>query len=296
MESGNRLGEYLRARREILTPEDAGLPQTNRRRVQGLRRDEAAALAGISTEYYLQIEQGDDPHPSEQVLHGLAQALQLDEHATAHLHSLAHPGSGRRRAAPETERASISLQNLIASWTNQAAYVQGRLMDVLAANPLAVALSPIYTPGVNGLRAAFLDPTMREFNRDWDDMIARTVAGLRALVGPDVDDPDLTQLVGELSVRSSDFRRLWARQDVRPKSSGVALLRHPIVGPLDLHYEKLAIAGTEGQTLVILHAEPGSESAAALRRLAATVPATPAVEDERELTPPVSIDSKRRQL
>lgn len=296
MESGNRLGEYLRARREILTPEDAGLPQTNRRRVQGLRRDETAALAGISTEYYLQLEQGDDQHPSEQVLRGLARALQLDEHATAHLHGLAHPGSGRRRAAPQAESASTSMQNLIASWTDQAAYVEGRLMDVLAANPLAIALSPIYTPGVNGLRAAFLDPTMREFNRDWDDMVARTVAGLRALVGPDVDDPGLTQLVGELSVRSADFRRLWARQDVRPKSSGTTLLRHPIVGPLDLQYEKLAISGTEGQTLVIFHAEPGSESAAALRRLAASIPATPAEEEERELTPPVSIDSKRRQL
>src|SRR5450830_771265 len=237
MESGNRLGEYLRARREVLTPEDAGLPQTNRRRVQGLRREEAANLAGISTEDYLEIEQGRDQQPSDEVLDGLAKALQLDEHATAYLYSLAHPSTGRRRAVPGPESAPASLQHLINTWTDQAAFIQGRLMGVLAANPLATALSPIYSPGVNGLRAAFLDPTTREFNRDWEDMVSRTVAGLRALVGPDVDDPELTQLVGELSVRSADFRRLWARHDARAMGSGVTLLQHPIIGPLDLQYE-----------------------------------------------------------
>jgi transcriptional regulator with XRE-family HTH domain len=296
MESGNRLGEYLRARREVLTPEDAGLPKTNRRRVQGLRRDETAMLAGISTDDYLRLEDGREPQPSEHVLERLAKALKLDEHATAHLHSLAHPPTGRRRAAAEPETASAGMQNLINSWTDQAAFVQGRLMDVLAANPLATALSPVLSPGENVLRAALLDPTVREFTRDWDGMVSRTVASLRALVGPDVDDPELTRLVGELSVRSADFRRLWARQDTRAKGSGITLLQHPIVGALDLQYEKLAISGTEGQVLVIAHAEPGSESEAGLRRLAAIMASDETAEVERELRAPVSIDSRRRQV
>ncbi|HAM26575.1 MAG TPA: transcriptional regulator [Microbacteriaceae bacterium] len=295
MESGNRLGEYLRARRETLTPEDAGLPQTNRRRVQGLRRDETATLAGISTDEYLRIEQGSDRHPSGQVLDRLAKALQLDDDETAHVHSLARPTSGRRRAAPAPETASASMQNLIDSWTDQAAFVRGRLMDVLAANPLASALSPVFSPGVNGLRAAFLDPTVREFNRDWEGMVGRIVAGLRALVGPEFEDQELTQLVGELSVRSAEFRALWARHDLRPKGSGITLLQHPIVGPLDLRFEKLAIAGTEGQTLVILHAEPGSVSEGGLRRLAAIAANDQPVESKRQYRAPVSIDSKRRQ-
>lgn len=268
MEGGNRIGEYLRARRELVRPEDVGLPDLGRRRVPGLRREELAMLAGISTDYYLRLEQGRDQHPSENVLDALGAALRLDDDATAYLHELARPAPRRRRSSRRCERAPTGIRQLVASWTDTPAYVQGRLMDVLAANPLATALSPVYVPGVNLLRAAFLDHAVRDLYRDWDAITARMVAGLRALIGPDVDDPGLAQLVGELSVRSERFRRLWARQDVKPRASGISCLDHPQVGPLELRYEKLAISATDGQVLVIYHAEPGSASAQGLALLA----------------------------
>ena len=148
MPSGPALGEYLRAPRELVRPEDVSIRTVGRRRIPGLRREELAMLAGISPDYYLRLEQGRDHHPSAQVLDALARALQLDEHATAHLHALSQPPAGRSRPdAPE--RAPASVERLIALWTNTPAYVQGRHLDVLAANALASALSPVFAPGVN---------------------------------------------------------------------------------------------------------------------------------------------------
>ncbi|MCU1525190.1 MAG: transcriptional regulator [Microbacteriaceae bacterium] len=292
METGSPLGEYLRARRELLTPEAAGLPSTGRRRAQGLRREEAARLAGISTDAYLRLEQGRDQNPSDQVLEGLARALQLDADATARLHRIAHPATGRRRADPGPEYVSPSLEYLVSSWTDQAVVVHGRHMKVLASNALAVALSPIYRVGVNALHAAFLDPAVREFNRDWEAMTERTVAGLRATVGSEVNDPQLAQLVGELTLRSERFRQLWAQRELRPKGSGVSLLQHPEVGALDLHYEKFVVDGAAGQVLVVFHAEPGTPSEAGFQRLAHL--ATGDQEEETPLPAPVRIDSRRR--
>ncbi|MBB5897571.1 helix-turn-helix transcriptional regulator [Kutzneria kofuensis] len=264
-----RLGEYLRARRELLRPQDVGLPEQGRRRVPGLRREELAMLAGISSDYYLRLEQGRDQNPSEQVLESIARALQLDQEATAHLHALARPHV-RKKPARKVEKASEGIRQLVMSWTDTPAYVQSRLHDVLVANPMATALCPSYREGVNMLREAFLNPAVRAmYRRDWDAILAGTVAGLRALVGPDVDDPALAELVGELSVRSEEFRRLWARHDVRRRTSGVSYLMHPMVGELDLRHEKLAVTGADGQILVVYHAEPDSRSAQALSLLRA---------------------------
>ncbi|GAA3051185.1 helix-turn-helix transcriptional regulator [Pseudonocardia yunnanensis] len=264
----SKLGEYLRVRRERLRPDEVGLPVGARRRVPGLRREEVALLAGISAEYYLRLEQGRDRHPSEQVLDGLARALQLDADAETYLHELASSGRTRRRRPPRPERVSPSVQSLIDNWTTTPALVQGRLMTVLAANAMAVALSPFFAPGVNPLRAAFLEPEMREFYRDWDEMTAKTVAYLRSIVGAGVDDPRLAELIGELSLSSERFRMLWARQDVRLRTSGVTGLLHPQVGPLDLHYEKLALPSAPDQMLITYHAEPGSPSYERLQLLA----------------------------
>jgi transcriptional regulator with XRE-family HTH domain len=273
MESRNRIGEYLRARRELLRPQDVGLHAIGRRRVPGLRREELALLAGISADYYLRLEQGRERHPSDEVLAALARALQLDDDATAYLHQLAHPAARRRRTARRAEHVQTGIQQLVASWTLTPALVHGRLMEVLTANALATALSPIYVPGVNLVRALFLDPSVRAlYGEDWDRIAAGTVASLRALVGPDVDDPGLAELVGELSVRSDGFRRLWARHDVRARKSGTSVFMHPRVGRLELRYEKLSLADTDGQILVIYHAEAGSASAQALARLAASTP------------------------
>jgi transcriptional regulator with XRE-family HTH domain len=265
----NPIGEYLRARRELVHPEEVGIPNlSSRRRVPGLRREEVAMLAGVSSDYYVRLEQGRDQHPSPQVLDALARALQLDDDATAHLRRLAAPPTRRRRRSPRPERAPAGIVQLIESWGETPAYVQGRYMDVLAVNPLATALAPYYVKGENLVRVAFLDARLRDMYEEWERIAETTVAGLRALVGPDVDDARLNELVGELSVRSERFREVWARHDARPKRSGAIQMDHPQVGPLKLSYEKLAIPDTDGQTLVAYHAEPGSPSAQALALLA----------------------------
>jgi transcriptional regulator with XRE-family HTH domain len=256
----NRIGEYLRARRDLILPQDAGLPGGGRRRVPGLRREEVAMLAGISTDYYLRLEQGRDQHPSAEVLDALARVLQLDADATAHLHRLAAP-TPRRRTAPRPEQVPASVRQLIDGWTSNPAYVQNKFAEVLAANALVTAISPNYAPGVNILRAVLLDPAERDLRRDWEELTQEGVASLRALVGPDVSDPRLVKLVGELSVRSERFRLLWGRHDVQPKRSRVSRLTHPQVGELDLQSDKFMIGGAEDLVLVVFHAEPGSRSA-----------------------------------
>ncbi|MDR6972767.1 helix-turn-helix transcriptional regulator [Leifsonia shinshuensis] len=255
----NALGRFLRARREQIHPSDVGIPLTKRRRVTGLRREEAARLAGISAEYYLRLEQGRDQHPSDSVLAGLARALLLDDAATAYLFALARPVPRRRPAAEQVERAADGLTELVDAWTSTPAYIQGRLSDVLASNRMARALAPVFTPGVNLVRVAFLDPEVRRLWRDWSEMTEGTVAGLRALSGADRDDPSFARFIAELSGASEEFARLWALHEVRPKDSGRSVILHPVVGELDLRYQKLAQAGTRsGQLLVVYYADPGS--------------------------------------
>ncbi|GAB1824362.1 helix-turn-helix domain-containing protein [Herbidospora sp. RD11066] len=264
----NLIGEYLRARRELIRPEDAGLPDNGHRRVPGLRRDELAMLAGISTEYYTRLEQGRDRRPSPQVLDAIARALGLDEDATAHLHALGTPQEPRRR---RPARVRPGVQALLDAWRDTPAYIQGPFQDVLAANRLARVLSPVFTPGGNVLRAVLLDPAAQETLPGWQNHVGNLVAALRALAGPDVDDPRLTDLVGELSVKSEVFRRLWSRHDVKPLAgTGVQHLRNPIVGDLELFYEKFAVAGADGQLLVVYRAEPGTPSSDALTLLGAS--------------------------
>ncbi len=261
----NVLGDYLRARRDRVRPEDVGLVAGDRRRVPGLRREELALLAGISTDYYLRLEQGRDQHPSAQVLDALAEALRLDAEATAHLHRLARP-ERRRRPRPRVERVPAGIMQLLGELPLPA-LVTGRYLDVLAANPLAGALSPNFAAGRNVLRQLFLDPGDRELHQDWDRATASVVGGLRARAGADPADPRMVELVGELSLGSDRFRTLWARAEVGHRSDGTSHMRHPQVGELFLRREKLDIAGTDGMQLVIYHAEPGTESARSLALL-----------------------------
>jgi transcriptional regulator with XRE-family HTH domain len=226
-------------------------------------------LAGVSSDYYIRLEQGRDQHPSQQVLDALARALQLDDDATAHLHRLAAP-TPRRRKTRRPEKVPACIVQLIASWTETPAYVHGRYMDVLAANPMATALAPYYAKGENLVRATFLDPRVRDMHGDWEHITASTVAELRTLVGPDVGDARLIELVGELSVRSDRFRQLWARHDARRKRGGMTHIDHPLVGPLELSYERLPIPDTDRQMLTVCHAAPGSATAQSLALLAAT--------------------------
>lgn len=270
---GNVIGEYLRARRELVRPEDVGISAVDRRRVPGLRRSELALLAGISTEYYIRLEQGRDRHPSSLVLDALARALQLDEHATAHLHELATPAPRRHRRR-RAEKVSAQIEVLLRSLDRTtAAYVSGRLMNVIAANELAIAVFPLFAPGNNFVRAVFLDPTACDLYDDLETRRVAAVAALRAYAGPDVEDPELTELVGELSVKSPHFRRLWSRHDVKPIHGTLPPMRihHPQLGPIELYHQKLVIPDTGGQVLGILYADPHSKSEQAMAMLAATM-------------------------
>lgn len=264
----NRLGEFLRARRDLVTPEQAGLPSHPHRRVQGLRREEVALLAGISADYYLRLEQGRDTSPSPQVLESLARVLQLDDDATAYLLSLGEPRPRRVRRTRRRESVPAGVAMLVRTLPLPA-FVEGRYFDVLAANALATALSPRLAVGANRLRDVFLDPAEKDLYPDWEAATAKLVAGFRQSVGTDTDDPRFIDLVGELSLASPRFRQLWARHDVRTREGGEMLLDHPQVGELRLHREKLAISGTAGQMLVIYHAQPGSSDAEKLALLGA---------------------------
>src|SRR6516225_11377959 len=208
----NALGDYLRARRQQVRPEDVGLVPGARRRVEGLRREELALLAGISAEYYLRLEVGRDKNPSPQVVEALARALQLDIKATKYLHQLASPTISHWDQSV-LDAAAEGLDELI-DQLPLPAIVASRYQDVLAANPIAQALSPGFAPGQNFLSWRLLDPAARELYVDWDDATDAAVSGLRESAGTDPGDPRLQKLVAELSVASPRFRELWARADV----------------------------------------------------------------------------------
>jgi transcriptional regulator with XRE-family HTH domain len=267
MPPGTPLSQYLRARRALVRPEDVGLSPGGRRRVSGLRREELALLAGISPNYYLRLEQGRDRHPSAQVLDALARALQLDGAETAFLHSLASAAPAPR-SRDEHDRAPASIERLIGTWRTTPAVVHDRHLDILVANALAIALTPVFRPGVNAVRALFVEPELRDLYGDWEDAARTAVARLRTLVGREVDDPRFCELASELSARSADFRRMWARHDIQAAGARPFTYNHPIVGPLELQPEMLAIIGTAGQILYLRHAEPGSPSERALSLLA----------------------------
>ncbi len=260
----NALGEYLRARRELVDPAAAGIRVTGVRRTPGLRREEVATLAGVSADYYLRLEQGRDRNPSSAVLQALARVLGLDAAATEYLRSLsadrsAAPRRPRREVVPAGVRQLLDVVGL-------PAFVENRRFDVLAANRPATALSPNIRPGENRIRSAFLDRAEQDLHADWAQAAGGMVASFRASIAVD-DDPETARLVGELSLASEPFRQLWARHDVKTPQGAPVRMRHPEVGDLELRREKLTIGEAAGQLLVIYHAEPGSESAQALALL-----------------------------
>ncbi|NEA99271.1 helix-turn-helix transcriptional regulator [Streptomyces sp. SID13726] len=265
-DTADTLGEFLRARRASISPRQAGLPAGERRRVPGLRREEVAQLAGISPEYYLRLEQGRNLNPSDHILTALAGALQLDEDAVAYLHRLAHPAPPPRRPRSRTRTNQGDLQPLLDSWPQTPAYAQGPGGRVVAANRLAVLLCPFFAVGQSPLRAAFLEPEMRGLYPQWDDMTAKAVSGLRAMIDVDQADPELLETIGELTVASEQFSTLWTRREVRRRDTGLTRLDHPLVGELDLRYEKM-IRPQARQLIVVYYADPNSTSAERLALL-----------------------------
>ena len=261
-QGASALGDYLRARREQLRPEDVGLLAGKRRRVAGLRREELATLAGISSAYYLRLEQGRVTNPSAQVVDALARALQLDAKARRYLHELADPRGGD---TSEPEMAAHGLAEVIEELLIPA-IVFNRYRDVLAANPIARALSPEFTPGQNSLRWRLLDPAARRFYVDWDEATEVAVSGLRELSGSCPTDPRMRALIAELSDASPRFRELWGRAEVGYRL-GVHHMRHPRVGDLYLHRHRLNAPYPGGDHVLMYRAEPGSDSARALEAL-----------------------------
>ncbi|MGS2640658.1 MmyB family transcriptional regulator [Streptosporangium sp. LJ11] len=263
----NALGAYLRARRELVTPQQAGIPGVGVRRVPGLRREEVAMLAGISADYYLRLERGRDRNPSAQVLESIARVLHLDDDHIAHLRTLVSEAPRRRRRRPPREIPPPGALKLLDSLV-QPAFIEGRYFDILASNSLARALSPGLAAGGNQLRDMFLDPAEQALHPDWKDVTECLVANLRQSVGNDIDDPRFIELTGELSLASPHFRRLWARHEVRGQRGSLMRINHPQVGELTLNRERLGIGGTEGLMLVVYHPEAGSSDAEKLALLA----------------------------
>ncbi len=264
----NVLGDYLRARRGLVSPAQVGIPDVGARRVPGLRREEVAMLAGISADYYLRLERGRDRNPSTQVLEALARVLQLDEAHLAYLRTLACDGPApRQRRRPRRESVPPGMATLVAS-LHQPAFIEGRYFDILAANPLAQALSPRLVVGGNQLRAMFLEPAEQALHPDWRGSTACMAANLRQAVGTDTDDPRFIELAGELSLASPRFSELWARHDVKAQFGAPMRFDHPQVGELTLNRERLSIDGTDGLHLVVFHPDPGSQDADKLALLA----------------------------
>lgn len=263
------LGQFLRARRALLRPEQVGLATHGRRQVPGLRRDEVARLAGLSVGHYARLEQGHQ-RPTRQTVTSLGRALRLDENAKVELHRLARPVVNRRPSS-RLERVTPHVLGLLNDWTAAPAYILGRHNDVLKRNALATTLHSHFTHTDNTHRMIFLDPAGRDFFRDWTATARAAVHDLRQATRQTPDERTLRELVGELSIASPEFRRLWAEREPRGPVSPGGHFCHPDVGELCLRTEIFPILSAPGQRLVAQPAEPGSHSAETLALLSTLV-------------------------
>jgi transcriptional regulator with XRE-family HTH domain len=274
MDIKSEIRDFLTSRRARITPEEAGLKSFGQRRVPGLRREEVATLAGLSVEYYNRLERGNLGGASDTVLDALADALRLDEAERAHLFDLARASqpAARSRRVATPPRVRPPVQWLLDSMTTAAAFAENGRLDALGANQLGRALYPALfrnrpQPG-NWARFVFLDREARPIYADWDRAAKDTVALLRLEGGRNPHDRELTDLIGELATNSEEFRTLWAAHNVRLHTKGVKTLHHPIVGELELNFERLEVMADNGLMIVVYTAEPGSRSAQSLDLLA----------------------------
>jgi transcriptional regulator with XRE-family HTH domain len=270
----HEIREFLMSRRARVTPEQAGLyvPDGDVRRVPGLRREEAAHLAGVSADYYTQLERGDLDGASDSVLNAVARALRLDDAERLHLFDLARPEATTRLAA---SRGVIrpSVQRVLDAFTEGMALVRNRRWDYLAANALARAVyAEIFdgqTDPPNHVRYVFLDDRARDFFDDWPAVAHDMARILRSEAGRDPQDPGPAELIEELSQTSAEFQAIWSQHDVRLPAAGLHRFHHPLVGELELLFEAAALRADPGLTLLLATAAPGSPTEAALRRLRA---------------------------
>ncbi|WP_369227177.1 helix-turn-helix transcriptional regulator [Streptomyces sp. R39] len=280
------LGDFLRARRNRLRPHDVGLEPGGRRKVTGLRREELALLAGLSTDYYQRMEQGREVRPSDDVLDALAGALGLDDEERRHLFTLAHAARRPLPAAVDhgPERVPDSTRRLLRVMDTPAV-VLGRHLDVLAWNPMAEALLGCpddYVPHRLNMLLLLFDDTLTGERScpDWERQALEYIGMMRAAVAADPTHPRATAVVGELSIRSAEFRRLWSRHDVRASVSGTKTFRCPEVGDIVLDWDTYPLPGRPGPVMVVYTAEPGSADADRLRLVASLRATRSALADE----------------
>jgi transcriptional regulator with XRE-family HTH domain len=274
MDTRSEIRDFLTSRRARITPEDVGLTTYGPRRVPGLRREEVATLAGVSVDYYNRMERGNLAGASESVLDALAGALRLDQAERAHLHDLARASgpSARRRRRSSKQNVRPSFQWLLDSMTGSAAIAENRRLDALATNRLGRAFHSHLFDGsdgpVNFARFVFLDPRAKEFFADWERAAKDAAALLRSEAGRNPFERELSDLVGELSTRSDEFRGHWATHNVRLHDKGEKRFNHPVIGELDLSYNRIELPADPGLMIVAYTAEPGSKSAEAFGLLA----------------------------
>ena len=277
MDNRSEVRAFLTSRRAKISPEQAGIPAYGSRRVAGLRRGEVAALAGVSVEYYTRLERGNLAGASDSVLDALARALQLDDTETAHLHHLARaagPAPARARTRRErTPEIRPAVRRVLDSMTGVPAFIRNHRFDILAANPLGLALyAPMFAANpvlpVNSMRFTFLNPHAQAFYPEWAPTARSAVGALRIAAAAHPHDQQLMNLIGELSMRSDPFRTWWAAQDVFIHRHGVKRFHHLAVGDLELAYEALDLPGDEPLTVLTYTAEPGTPSGDGLELLA----------------------------
>ncbi|GAA1713014.1 helix-turn-helix transcriptional regulator [Kribbella yunnanensis] len=299
MAPSTELAAFLKAQRARLRPEDVGLvSDTVPRRVPGLRREEVARLAGVSTDYYTRLEQGRKASPSDSVINAVARALLMDKAGRQHLYDLCRPVLERPTHAPSVQRVRRPAQLLLDSLADQPALVVGRGTEVLAINALGRALLADFEamPAIqrNYTRWMLLDPQARILFRDWPVRAAEMVASLRMEAGRHPDDQGISNLVGELMVNSREFSAWWADQRVIVHNHGIKSLHHPLVGDLDLHWQNLIMAGDDQQNLVVYFAEPESSAAESLKLLASWSASTAGAERPLMATESATPQEQRR--
>jgi transcriptional regulator with XRE-family HTH domain len=272
MSAHTELGDLLRSRRRRLRPADVGLPELGRRRTAGLRREEVAALAGLSIDYYIRLEQGRERNPGPSVVDGLVGALRLDEDAAAHLRALVEHAAGRAAPAPAGRVVRDSVRGLLERLRPCPALVLARDSTVVAANPEGLALYAglaDWPPDRrNTVCWTFAHPAAREVLADWADTAATTVASLRSRLAADPDAADVRAVVAELTATSPEFAALWERYDVRPRRGSGKSFRHPIAGPLELLHDSLTL--DDPQLRLSLYQPAGPADEQALRELCPT--------------------------
>jgi transcriptional regulator with XRE-family HTH domain len=274
------LGAFLRARRSQVAPADVGFtPGAGVRRTPGLRREEVAALAGMSIDYYTRLERGKEARPSPAVVDALARALKLDHDEHEHLRALAARAARYAPDPPAAPGRTVrpQLKLLLEALRPNPAYITSRTLDLLAANPGALALYAgidDWPPAQRNLgRFLFLHPAARDIYADWDSQVRACVARMRALAGTEPDAPDLAALAGELLVKSPEFARLWERYDVTTRTAGQKkTFRHPNVGTITLSFQGMQLEGTPGQRLGVYTADPGTADHDAMILLDMTAP------------------------